>query len=260
MQNATAINGTVTYTYSIDGTTYKTLAELGESFKLTVGTFYIKASVAESENYNAAEVVQTVTVSHSYSWTIGDESDVYKCGCGDVLATFNKTVTARNIVNLAETNATLSLTGVSEYASMESISLGETPLGASLTLATSNFTATGEQTLTVVVKDSTEQAHTISVTALVVTKIFSSQNTSSAADFTSVLNATPDGYFVLDSDLDFAGGNAASNLVFSGIIDGQGYVVKNFVLTWFSSDNGEWAPTISVKIAVLSKTSDLSTL
>lgn len=242
LQNATATNGTVTYTYSTDGTTYKTLAELGESFKLTVGTFYIKASVAESENYNAAEAVQTVTVSHSYSWTIGDESDVYKCGCGDVSATFNKTVTARNIVNLAETNATLSLTGVSEYASVESISLGETSLGASLTLATSNFTATGEQTLTVVVKDSTEQAHTISVTVLVVTKILNSTNVTSGDDLGDALAAAPKGYFLLGSDISFNAaelGNCKLKYVesFEGTLDGNGYAIRNAKLHYWSGGN-----------------------
>ena len=112
--------------------------------------------------------------------------------------------------------------------------------GTTLTLSKNANVAYGNCNVKI---SGTESAYVIQ-NILYCTKIFSSQNTSSAAEFTSVLNATPDGYFVLDSDLDLAGGNAASNLVFSGIIDGQGYVVKNFVLTWFSSDNGEWEATM----------------
>lgn len=81
---ATATNGEVTFTYSHDGTSYYTREFLDSiSFAFEYGkTYYVKASVAESDNYTSAETIQTVIPQHKFEQTVNDGVTTTACACG----------------------------------------------------------------------------------------------------------------------------------------------------------------------------------
>lgn len=81
---ATATNGEVTFTYSLDGTSYYTREFLDSiSFAFEYGkTYYVKASVAESDNYTSAETIQTVVPQHKFEQTVNDGVTTTACACG----------------------------------------------------------------------------------------------------------------------------------------------------------------------------------
>ena len=60
------------------------------------------------------------------------------------------------------------------------------------------------------------------------------------ANFKSILEATPDGHFVLGEDLDFGGASLSGVIAnFSGTLDGKGYALKNFSNV-LSQDGENW--------------------
>ncbi len=64
-------------------------------------------------------------------------------------------------------------------------------------------------------------------------------NAGTPAALKALLNATPDGHFVLTEDLDFAGAIWVGAIDFAGTLDGNGYSIKNFSINYNAgSDNG----------------------
>ncbi len=60
---------------------YKTLSELGE---LTAGTYYVKATVADTEYYKGVTKTQSFEVTHNHdTWEKKDGYDIKVCTCGD---------------------------------------------------------------------------------------------------------------------------------------------------------------------------------
>ena len=127
---------------------------------------------------------------HKYEKVSADGVDTMTCACGDTY-TFNTAITdERQEFEVLATNAKLTMTGCSEYASVESIKVGEISLGndiASLDLTTlaliENRKFHGEQNVIVTVLDANNIAHEITVPALIVTKYIAT-----TADFEATMN------------------------------------------------------------------------
>ncbi|MBQ8374297.1 MAG: hypothetical protein IJX98_01835 [Clostridia bacterium] len=202
---ATASYGTVSYVYAT--------AEDGEytaMTEFTAGTYYVKAVASETDNFaGATSTAASFTVSHNVaSWDTTDaEYDYAVCSCGtkDTSVSFKKTVSGeRQEVVLSGESCAIVLTGVSEYASIKSITLGENNLGTSLTLDVTTLKADtqnhGEQVLTAVVVDANGGEHTVSVPVLLVTKTIGSQE-----DFTATFTYNTErsfyGYYKLTADI-----------------------------------------------------------
>ena len=111
--------GDIVYSFSDaqDGE-YKTAEQLGEdySFKADTSsqskTFYVKAEVAEGEDYLGASEATTVTISHNGKvWdTSGTDKDVFGCSCSpDVV--FSKKTSSTQILDLSASSVSLSLDG-----------------------------------------------------------------------------------------------------------------------------------------------------
>lgn len=218
---------TTTATDSASAVTYKysTTAdgEYSEITEFTAGTYYVKAYAAESDNYLAGESAPvSFNVTHNHVWTEGETVDEKKCACGDVSETFVKTLTSldaqrtvlgvANDGTLSDGTSTISLDGVSEYASVESAKLGETTIaatkgdGKTVSLRLSDFGyAYGEQTISVIVKDSDGASHAIPVKVLLVTKVITDKDGLNAFGTIAKKCETADnawgGYFELGSDI-----------------------------------------------------------
>ena len=180
---------------------------------------------------------------HEYNTWLTDDSlrDYKACECGAIDKTvyFNKKV---NLINqkLLMTNSSfaLNIKGVSEYASVESIKLGKYDLGKDLTsLAISpklkaDTESHGNQTITVVLKDSAGDEHEILVPVTLITK-----EVANADDFKSIQPSSGVkgvyGYYVLTKDFSDNGlaGNAYADdweetTGFFGTFDGQGHTIS----------------------------------
>ncbi len=150
--------------------------------------------------------------------------------------------------------ATLNLgTKVSAYDSIESVKLGETELGTSLSIDVSKIPATvyGEQTITVTVKKG-EDTHVVTVPVFVVSKYIATE--ADLHEIKKIANAAQGGgYFKFTADVAIteqwwtAGSGKETDCykytigvtddkdwgrdsAFKGVIDGNGYAIKDFRL------------------------------
>lgn len=172
----------LTYSTSEDGT-YRSLSEIGSLSAITE-TYWVKASITETDNYSSAETKASVKVFHAPTWDkTGATKDVKSCKCGDQsqYEEFVKVLTAgteRQDVVVGN-DAKISLPGVSAYDSIVSIKCGTTSLGDSISAlnipAPSATFAHGEKDLTVVVTTADGEEHTVSkVPVLLITKVLTS--------------------------------------------------------------------------------------
>lgn len=99
-----------------------------------------------------------------------------------------------------------------------------------LSIAKGNFSY-GEYSLKIAYPDKVYKAKNISF----VTKAIRNAD---AADFASIFEANPNGYFVLAEDIDFGGGSLAGNISFKGTFDGKGHSLKNFTIDWAKGADG----------------------
>ncbi len=63
-------------------------------------------------------------------------------------------------------------------------------------------------------------------------------NAGTAESFKAILSNNPNGSFILEEDLDFATANLAGAIEFAGVLNGQGYHLKNFTLALNSEAEG----------------------
>ena len=184
----------------------------------------------------------TAKTAHDYNaWDKTDSYYDYKvceCGVKDESTAFDKTVSLINQkILLTGTVYAIKLSGISDYASVESITLGEYDLkndinaldiSAALKADTANH---GKQTLTVTVKDEQDESHEILVPVTLITKEIASVD-----DFKSIQPSSANkgvyGYYVLKSDISdtlLAGSAYADDWEettgFFGTFDGQGHVI-----------------------------------
>ena len=91
-----------------------------------------------------------------------------------------------------------------------------------ITIAKNNSVAYGSYTVTI-------DAENVLCTIASVDYYTKVLTQSDVANFKSILEATPNGYFVFDADIDFGGASLSGVIAnFSGTLDGRGYALKNF--------------------------------
>lgn len=232
-----------------------------------VGFDYTAKAVAEeTTNYNKAESATfTITFKHVISEYKVDEEDATKelgyCCCGEKLENvFNLAVTATNdLVMVGDATLTLSLEGISDFATLKSLTYGEAKIVNSATETMPTIFAVddwlhgthGVKEFTAVVTDSDGFDHTIKVPVTFITGVvndwttflhtFQSHSGNYAQGFFG-----KDKYYILGSDIEAGAidshtiGETTYNkqgkdgirsaepatFGFSGILDGRGHVVK----------------------------------
>ncbi len=140
-------------------------------------------------------------------------------------------------------NITVDLSGVTEGNIVKAL-IGETDYianlnGSSLTLDAKAIGGDGSYTLNIVTDGETDYVLTINVTVPIVKIGLNMTNAGTAASLKAMLSETPDGYFVLEEDLDLGGDILVGAIDFAGSLDGQGYRIKNFNINFNAgSDNG----------------------
>lgn len=247
---ATATNGEVTFTYSLDGTSYYTREFLDSiSFAFEYGkTYYVKASVAESDNYTSAETIQTVVPQHKFEQTVNDGVTTTACVCGKKEVT--GTLGTKQTIDLAATvengeakatdgkldltavgykgNATVTLT-VGETAYQATAQNGVVALADKLPLG-----VYGEKSIAVSVTDGSE-TYNVTINALVVTMTITTAD--QYANWITIAKACEageklwGGYFRLGNDISatnmvvFTRGETDGTEGFKGVFDGCGYAI-----------------------------------
>lgn len=258
---ATATNGEVTFTYSLDGTSYYTREFLDSiSFAFEYGkTYYVKASVAESDNYTSAETIQTVVPQHKFEQTVNDGVQTAACVCGKKEVT--GTLGTKQTIDLAATvengeakatdgkldltavgykgNATVTLT-VGETAYQATAQNGVVALADKLPLG-----VYGEKSIAVSVTDGSE-TYNVTINALVVTMTITTAD--QYANWVVVAKACEQsatlwgGYFRLGANITatsmvmFNRGETNGTEGFKGVFDGCGYAIDGLTRTTWNSD------------------------
>ena len=247
---ATATNGEVTFTYSLDGTSYYTREFLDSiSFAFEYGkTYYVKASVAESDNYTSAETIQTVVPQHKFEQTVNDGVQTAACVCGkkDVTGTLGtkQTIDLAATVENGEAKATdgkLDLTAVGYKGNATvTLTVGETAYQATaqngvVALADKlPLGVYGEKSIAVSVTDGSE-TYNVTINALVVTMTITTAD--QYANWIVVAKACEQsatlwgGYFRLGANITatsmvmFNRGKTDGTEGFKGVFDGCGYII-----------------------------------
>lgn len=249
---ATSTSGnTVTFTYSLDGTNFVSKSVLEESgFAFEDGkTYYVKASVAESDNYLAAEVVKSIKATHKFETTESNGITTVACACGTknvsgTLAT-KQTIDLDATVadgNVSAKGGVLDLTAIGfDGNSMVDLTIGETALRSAI--ATDGIVALdgvlplgiyGEQSINVGFTYG-KASYNVTINALVVTKTIKTAD--DYANWITIAKACEageklwGGYFRLGNDISatnmvvFTRGETDGTEGFKGVFDGCGYAI-----------------------------------
>lgn len=261
--SATATFGTVEYTYSLDGATYKTAEELGD---IVAGTLYVKATVAGTDDYAGVEATLTYAVTHNMVEATVDGITTNECACGkkEVSGNIANSQVSLN-VQVADgvasaTGGELDLTKAFNGTAAATVTVGKTEVtdvqiaSGKLSLAGANFAGIyGEQNFTVVFTDG-DGTYNLTVSALVVTKeianladLKSIKTISETAPLYTILSNDDDGsvkqanyggYYLLTNDItfgatdywnDYSIGGTDYTKPFVGTIDGAGHKIDGLV-------------------------------
>lgn len=249
---ATSTSGnTVTFTYSLDGTNFVSKSVLEESgFAFEDGkTYYVKASVAESDNYLAAEVAKSIKATHKFETTESNGITTVACACGtkNVSGTLATKQTIDLDATVAEGNVSakggvLDLTAIGfDGNSMVDLTIGETALRSAI--ATDGIVALdgvlplgiyGEQSINVGFTYG-KASYNVTINALVVTKTIKTAD--DYANWITIAKACEageklwGGYFRLGNDISatnmvvFTRGETDGTEGFKGVFDGCGYAI-----------------------------------
>lgn len=249
---ATSTSGnTVTFTYSLDGTNFVSKSVLEESgFAFEDGkTYYVKASVAESDNYLAAAVTKSIKATHKFETTESNGITTVACACGTknvsgTLAT-KQTIDLDATVadgNVSAKGGVLDLTAIGfDGNSMVDLTIGETALRSAI--ATDGIVALdgvlplgiyGEQSINVGFTYG-KASYNVTINALVVTKTIITAD--DYANWITIAKACEageklwGGYFRLGNDISatnmvvFTRGETDGTEGFKGVFDGCGYAI-----------------------------------
>ena len=247
---ATATNGEVTFTYSLDGTSYYTREFLDSiSFAFEYGkTYYVKASVAESDNYTSAETIQTVIPQHKFEQTVNDGVTTTACVCGQKEVTgtlLTKQIVDQNAdivdgtVKAQTGNLDLTTIGyngngvvnlsIDEKAYSYIAQNGVVKLSDNLPLS-----VYGEKLISVSINDG-KAVYNVNVNALIVTKTIT--DAAEYANWINIAKACEEsatlwgGYFRLGANITttsmatFNRGAIDGSEGFKGVFDGCGYTI-----------------------------------
>ena len=260
---ATSTSGnTVTFTYSLDGTNFVSKSVLEESgFAFEDGkTYYVKASVAESDNYLAATVTKSITATHKFETTESNGITTVACACGTknvsgTLAT-KQTIDLDATVadgNVSAKGGVLDLTAIGfDGNSMVNLTIGETALRSAI--ATDGIVALdgvlplgiyGEQSINVGFTYG-KASYNVTINALVVTKTIKTAD--DYANWITIAKACEEGeklwggYFRLGNDISatnmvvFTRGETDGTEGFKGVFDGCGYAIDGLTRTAVYTD------------------------
>lgn len=260
---ATSTSGnTVTFTYSLDGTNFVSKSVLEESgFAFEDGkTYYVKASVAESDNYLAATVTKSITATHKFETTESNGITTVACACGTknvsgTLAT-KQTIDLDATVadgNVSAKGGVLDLTAIGfDGNSMVDLTIGETALRSAI--ATDGIVALdgvlplgiyGEQSINVGFTYG-KASYNVTINALVVTKTIKTAD--DYANWITIAKACEageklwGGYFRLGNDISatnmvvFTRGETDGTEGFKGVFDGCGYAIDGLTRTAVYTD------------------------
>lgn len=260
---ATSTSGnTVTFTYSLDGTNFVSKSVLEESgFAFEDGkTYYVKASVAESDNYLAAAVTKSIKATHKFETTESNGITTVACACGTknvsgTLAT-KQTIDLDATVadgNVSAKGGVLDLTAIGfDGNSMVDLTIGETALRSAI--ATDGIVALdgvlplgiyGEQSINVGFTYG-KASYNVTINALVVTKTIKTAD--DYANWITIAKACETeeklwgGYFRLGNDISatnmvvFTRGETNGTEGFKGVFDGCGYAIDGLTRTTGNSD------------------------
>lgn len=260
---ATSTSGnTVTFTYSLDGTNFVSKSVLEESgFAFEDGkTYYVKASVAESDNYLAAEVAKSIKATHKFETTESNGITTVACACGtkNVSGTLATKQTIDLDATVAEGNVSakggvLDLTAIGfDGNSMVDLTIGETALRSAI--ATDGIVALdgvlplgiyGEQSINVGFTYG-KASYNVTINALVVTKTIKTAD--DYANWITIAKACEageklwGGYFRLGNDISatnmvvFTRGATNGTEGFKGVFDGCGYAIDGLTRTAVYTD------------------------
>ena len=249
---ATSTSGnTVTFTYSLDGTNFVSKSVLEESgFAFEDGkTYYVKASVAESDNYLAAAVTKSIKATHKFETTESNGITTVACACGtkNVSGTLATKQTIDLDATVAEGNVSakggvLDLTAIGfDGNSMVDLTIGETALRSAI--ATDGIVALdgvlplgiyGEQSINVGFTYG-KASYNVTINALVVTKTIKTAD--DYANWITIAKACEageklwGGYFRLGNNISatnmvvFTRGETDGTEGFKGVFDGCGYAI-----------------------------------
>lgn len=259
LEGVTSPFGEIVYTFSeTEDGEYKTAAELGEDYEFLNDpstkdpkTFYVKATVAEGEDYLGDEMSTTLTISHNEgTWnTESEDEDIFGCVCQTPII-FNKKVSSHQDIDLSQETNGINLDGTSYDASKDTIksikfTKGETTYDLGTNLASLDLAAIkadtalhGDATLDVVVTTPENGIvpafdHEVKVPVTLATALISD-----VAGFTKYVQvddatAAKSGYVKLIADIDLIAANWAPNWgwhfnesnAFSGTFDGNGKTI-----------------------------------
>lgn len=260
---ATSTSGnTVTFTYSLDGTNFVSKSVLEESgFAFEDGkTYYVKASVAESDNYLAAAVTKSIKATHKFETTESNGITTVACACGtkNVSGTLATKQTIDLDATVAEGNVSakggvLDLTAIGfDGNSMVDLTIGETALRSAI--ATDGIVALdgvlplgiyGEQSINVGFTYG-KASYNVTINALVVTKTIKTAD--DYANWITIAKACEageklwGGYFRLGNNISatnmvvFTRGETDGTEGFKGVFDGCGYAIDGLTRTTWNSD------------------------
>ena len=235
---------------------------------------------------------QTVVKTNGHSWKLDatdPSADKLVCDCGvtkdDYI--FNKEVTvARQEFILSNDGAVaISIEGISEYTTVQSITLGIYDLGAdisNLNMAEvkADTTVHGEQDILVTVVDAQEYAHIVKVPVLLVTKAFTSVLEIKEACMVTTWDGlkSKGAYYILANDMDASDAYNCLNYIvegdkwaqganyqggFQGTLDGRGYAIKGGKLNGnglFGSTSGAIIKNLKFSDLYYDSTTNLSPL
>ena len=244
---ATAKYGTVVYTYSKDNVTFGSAADFGD---LIAGeTCYVKASVAATEYYAAAEKVKSFVVEHAFGEATEENGISTKtCACGAkqvngklnhdsidlaVSVTDSEATVTAGTLNLASVytgnaNATLTI-GEEKF---ENVAVANGKISLAGVLSASLY---GQQSFTVDIRDG-ESTYALTVSVLLITKsIANEEDLKNIGTIETALGGK--GYYLVTEDITMSEkwSDSAANVIgrehdFVGVIDGKGHKVIGFTI------------------------------
>ena len=233
-------DGAVTYSYATEKD-----GEYSAITDFVAGTYYVKAHIAATENYNECySAAVSFTVSHDHKWVKGETSDEKKCACGNISETINTVLVDRQIIDLdistsglsGEKTVGLDLSAVGTYKSVTKVAFNGSDISDSASVAVNAFDyAYGEKELTVTVLTNDDVSHAITLPVLLVTKVIKTADDYSA--WVTIAKACESdaslwgGYFMLGNDISaqtmvtFKRTSTNGSNGFKGTFDGNGYAI-----------------------------------
>ena len=255
--NATAIAGTITYTYSIDNVYFYPIDGLGDDFKFEAGkTYYVKATAAESENYLSAYKVASIVATHKFGEGVENDGIVTAtCACGHKQVTGERTTNSTvDFAAAVSADGTVSATAgeldisavYSESAEGVKLTVNETEYNAAV--VNGKITLKGVIPVTVYgnvklgIKFSQDTVdYDFVAPALIITKTVSDKATlQSLKIYADSETMQGGGYYRLGANVNvgywYLRDNAADYRIgteypFKGTIDGNGYAVDKLLLS-----------------------------